>query len=278
MEVAFDPGDGDIAEALDLQQGARRAVAVAARVVLADDQVDEARQLRCHVGHALARSSAQRPAPPTAPSRDGSPRQERTPLVDFLTSAASVGGTGTGSSQHAPHSTSATEPAICQGFCHPRRPRVQPGRITGLGLHHDGETWTDNRLDALPRALRPLARPPPLARARRSSPSRRSVVASGMRHLRTEFNVEASLPANHPFVRIDRTIREEFGGRRTLMLGDRARRAATSGSRTCSRRCATSRSRALRLPDVMAQNVVSLAAPGVRHVEDRGGVASRPTT
>ena len=28
---------------------------------------------------------------------------------------------------------------------------------------------------------------------------------------------------------------------------------------------------ALRLPDIMSQNVVSLAAPSVRHVEDRGG-------
>src|SRR5262249_56295102 len=28
---------------------------------------------------------------------------------------------------------------------------------------------------------------------------------------------------------------------------------------------------ALRMPDVMAQNVVSLAAPSVRHVEDTGG-------
>ncbi|HKA30453.1 MAG TPA: hypothetical protein VKH82_13805, partial [Candidatus Binatia bacterium] len=36
-------------------------------------------------------------------------------------------------------------------------------------------------------------------------------VASGMRSLRTEFSVEASLPANHPFVRIDQAIRKEFG-------------------------------------------------------------------
>jgi uncharacterized protein len=95
-------------------------------------------------------------------------------------------------------------------------------------------------------------------------------VASGMRSLRTEFSVEASLPANHPFVRIDQAIRKEFGGRRTVMLGVVPKsgdvwqpevlqvvRELTLG--------------ALRLPDIMAQNVVSVAAPGVRHVEDRGG-------
>ena len=45
-----------------------------------------------------------------------------------------------------------------------------------------------------------------------------AVVASGMRLLRTEFSVESSLPANHPFVRIDKEIRAEFGGRRTLIV------------------------------------------------------------
>jgi len=46
-----------------------------------------------------------------------------------------------------------------------------------------------------------------------------ALVASGLRSLRTEFNIEASLPANHPFVRIDQAIRKEFGGRRTVILG-----------------------------------------------------------
>src|SRR5262245_4179713 len=95
-------------------------------------------------------------------------------------------------------------------------------------------------------------------------------VASGMRKLHAEFNVEASLPANHPFVRIDQAIRKEFGGRRTLMLGVVPR----SGDVWQPEVIATVRDLtlgALRLPDIMAQNVVSLAAPSVRHVEDRGG-------
>ncbi len=96
------------------------------------------------------------------------------------------------------------------------------------------------------------------------------VVASGMRHLRTEFSVEASLPTGHPFVQIDQAIRKEFGGRRTLLVGIVPRTGdvwqpevlAVVHDFTLD---------ALRLPDVMAQNVVSLAAPSVRHVEDTGG-------
>jgi len=95
-------------------------------------------------------------------------------------------------------------------------------------------------------------------------------VASGMRKLRTEFSVEASLPTGHPFVQIDQTIRKEFGGRRTLLVGIVPRTGdvwqphvlAVVHDFTLE---------ALRLPDVMAQNVVSLAAPSVRHVEDTGG-------
>ena len=96
------------------------------------------------------------------------------------------------------------------------------------------------------------------------------LVAAGMRHLRTEFSVEASLPANHPFVQIDQMIRKQFGGRRTLMLGI----VPKSGDVWQPGVLATVRDvtvAGLQLDDVIAQNVVSLAAPGVRHVEDRGG-------
>src|SRR5262249_32234591 len=62
----------------------------------------------------------------------------------------------------------------------------------------------------------------------------------------------------------------EFGGRRTLMVGIAPRTGdvwqpdvlAVVHEFTLA---------ALRMPDVMAQNVVSLAAPSVRHVEDTGG-------
>ena len=141
--------------------------------------------------------------------------------------------------------------------------------MAGLGLHHDRETGTDDRLMSfLERYVRWLVRHPWLVLVAVSVAT--AVVASGMRHLRTEFNVESSLPANHPFVRIDRTIREQFGGRRTLMLGivprngDVWQPAVLEIVRDVTLA-------ALAMSDVIAQNVVSLAAPSVRHVEDRDG-------
>jgi uncharacterized protein len=97
-----------------------------------------------------------------------------------------------------------------------------------------------------------------------------ALLAAGIGKLRAEFDFESSLPAGHPFVEIDRKIRQEFGGRRTVILAivphegsvwrpeilDVVRDVTLEG---------------LQLPSVMAQNVVSLAAPGVRHVEERGG-------
>lgn len=98
-------------------------------------------------------------------------------------------------------------------------------------------------------------------------------IGSGMRKLRTEFDVERSLPANHPFVQIDRTIRRQFGGRNTTIIaivprtGDVWRPEVLEIVRDVTLA-------ALRLPDVIAQNVVSLAAPSVRHVDASGGAIS----
>ena len=96
------------------------------------------------------------------------------------------------------------------------------------------------------------------------------VLAAGTRRLRADFDVEASLPAGHPFVQIDREIRRQFGGRRTMIVaivprdGDVWRPEVLALVRDVTLV-------ALRLPDVIAQNVVSLAAPSVRYAEDRGG-------
>jgi len=88
----------------------------------------------------------------------------------------------------------------------------------------------------------------------------------GTRRLRVEFDIEASLPAGHPFVQIDHQIRRVFGGRNTMIVaivprdGDVWRREVLEVVQQVTMA-------ALRLPDVIAQNVVSLAAPSVRHVE-----------
>jgi len=95
-------------------------------------------------------------------------------------------------------------------------------------------------------------------------------VASGMSKLRTEFDVEKSLPSNHPFVQVDAKIRAAFGGRRAVIVaivpksGDVWQTPVLEVVRDFTLA-------ALRLPDVMAQNVVSLAAPAVRVVEESGG-------
>ncbi len=92
----------------------------------------------------------------------------------------------------------------------------------------------------------------------------------GIGKLRTEFNIEASLPAGHPFVQADREIRAQFGGRNTVIVaivpraGDVWQREVLDVVRDVTRL-------ALRLPDVIAQNVVSLSAPSVRYVEEAGG-------
>jgi hypothetical protein len=95
-------------------------------------------------------------------------------------------------------------------------------------------------------------------------------MVGGTRRLQTDFSIEASLPENHHFVEIDRRIRSAFGGRNTMIIavvpreGDVWRPEVLEVIREMTLV-------ALRLPDIMAQNVVSLAAPSVRHVEDTGG-------
>ena len=95
-------------------------------------------------------------------------------------------------------------------------------------------------------------------------------LVAGFGRLHAEFNLEASLPANHPFVRIDHQIRRDFGGRNTMIVaivprdGDVWRPEILEVVQDVTLA-------ALRLPDVITPNVVSLAAPSVRHVEEVDG-------
>jgi len=99
------------------------------------------------------------------------------------------------------------------------------------------------------------------------------VMIAGTRRLRVEFDVEASLPAGHPFVRIDHAIRREFGGRNTMIMAIVPREGDVWRSEVLEIVQQVTVA-ALRLPDVIGQNVVSLAAPGVRHAEESGGTIS----
>jgi uncharacterized protein len=98
-------------------------------------------------------------------------------------------------------------------------------------------------------------------------------LGAGIRRLHSEFNVEASLPANHPFVQIDRQIRREFGGRNTMIVAIVPREGDVW--RTDVLQVVSDVTlEAIRLPDIIQQNVVSLAAPSVRYAQDRGGSIS----
>jgi hypothetical protein len=100
-----------------------------------------------------------------------------------------------------------------------------------------------------------------------------AVLVVGLGRLHSEFNVEASLPANHPFVQIDREIRREFGGRNTMIMAIVPRDGEVWRTDVLEVVSAVTLE-AIRLPDIIAQNVVSLAAPNVRHAQDRGGSIS----
>src|SRR4029078_10789065 len=84
------------------------------------------------------------------------------------------------------------------------------------------------------------------------------------------FSVEASLPANHPLIEVDKKIRRQFGGHNTVIglivpkEGDVWRPEVLDIVQQAT-------FAALHLEGVMAQNVVSLAAPSVRVVEDTDG-------
>lgn len=95
-------------------------------------------------------------------------------------------------------------------------------------------------------------------------------IAAGIGELRTEFNVEASLPTNHPLVQIDKAIRHQFGGRNTIIALIVPRRGDVWSTEVLQV-VQDATFAALRLDDIIAQNVVSLAAPGVRTVEDVDG-------
>jgi len=92
----------------------------------------------------------------------------------------------------------------------------------------------------------------------------------GIGRLRVEIDIEAGLPANHPFVQIDNRIRREFGGRNTMIVAIVPRAGDVWRSEVLDVVQQMTLA-ALRLQDVMVQNVVSLAAPSVRYAEERGG-------
>ena len=97
-----------------------------------------------------------------------------------------------------------------------------------------------------------------------------AVLVAGIFRLHAEFDMEKSLPADHTYVAIDRVIRREFGGRNTVMIAIVPKQGSVWRPEVLEVVQAVTLD-ALRLNNVIGQNVVSLASPAVRWVEDRDG-------
>jgi len=95
-------------------------------------------------------------------------------------------------------------------------------------------------------------------------------LATGIGKLVADFDIENSLPEGHHFIQVDRTIRAQFGGRNTIMIGI-VPRTGTVWRPEILEIVQQVTLAALRLPSIMAQNVVSLASPSVRYVSDDDG-------
>jgi predicted RND superfamily exporter protein len=98
-----------------------------------------------------------------------------------------------------------------------------------------------------------------------------AAVASGMSRLTVNLDLEQQLPADHPYVVVDRTVRKEFGGRNFVAIAV----VPKSGS--------IWRPEVLRVvydltidmlnaPGVIRQNVASLSSPYVRVPRDHDGI------
>ncbi len=95
-------------------------------------------------------------------------------------------------------------------------------------------------------------------------------LAAQIPSLGVRFDPESSLPPNHPFVRIDRLIRQEFGGRKTIVMAVIPREGTVWTIPLLARVHALTQG-ALDLDGLMRHTLVSLASPNMRHLEDRAG-------
>ncbi len=87
------------------------------------------------------------------------------------------------------------------------------------------------------------------------------------------FDPESSLPPDHPFVRIDRMIREEFGGRNTVVMAVIPPQGSV-WTAPVLRRVHALTQEILDLDGLMRHTMVSLASPSMRHLEDRAGTVT----
>jgi uncharacterized protein len=100
-----------------------------------------------------------------------------------------------------------------------------------------------------------------------------AIVASGMRTLQIDLDPEKQLPADHPYVVIDRQIRKEFGGKNFVAIA-LVPKSGSIWTRPVLQTVHDLTSDLLNAPGIIRQNVMSLSSPYVRIPVDRGGSLS----
>lgn len=97
------------------------------------------------------------------------------------------------------------------------------------------------------------------------------VIAAGTTRLVVNLDPEQQLPADHPYVTIDRKIRKDFGGKNFVAIAV-VPKAGNVWRIEVLRKVHALTSTLLNAPGIIRQNVVSLSSPYVRIPKDRGGV------
>ncbi len=97
-----------------------------------------------------------------------------------------------------------------------------------------------------------------------------AAVASGMSRLSVNLDLEQQLPADHPYVAVDRIVRKEFGGRNFVAIA-LVPKVGTVWRPEVLRLVYDVTLDLLESPGIIRQNVASLSSPYVRVPRDHGG-------
>lgn len=98
-----------------------------------------------------------------------------------------------------------------------------------------------------------------------------AIIASGMTRLKISVDADQQLPANHPYIVVDRQIRKEFGGTNFIAIA-LVPQSGTIWRRDLLQVVHDITDELLVAPGIIRQNVVSLSSPYVRIPKDQDGV------
>ena len=100
-----------------------------------------------------------------------------------------------------------------------------------------------------------------------------AVIAAGMRKVSIELDPEKQLPADHPYIVVDKKIRKEFGGKQFVAIAI-VPKSGNVWTKDVLQKVHDLTFDLLNSPGIIRQNVASLASPYVRVPVDRGGSLS----